>query len=115
MGRPFTVVSLLDLFSATLPNDGIAELHNLYCGCLEYEPIAIVIQEGGLWSVARLTVTFEGKAAETLDRLAADRGSRAGVLRDALALEQEYLDAVKRGADFVIVERHGTMSRLVRL
>ena len=65
--------------------------------------------------MGRLSVTFEGKAAETLERLARERGSKAEVLRDALGLEKEYVEAAKRDAQLVIIEKDGSMTRLVRV
>ena len=63
----------------------------------------------------RFTVAFEGEAAETLERLANRRGSKADVLRDALGLEREYQEARDRKAEVLIREQDGTLTRLIRL
>ncbi len=63
----------------------------------------------------RLSVTFEGASAEILDRLAKERGGKGEVLRDALALENVYVTATKRGAEILIREADGTLKQLVRV
>lgn len=66
--------------------------------------------------MGRFSVSFEGQAEETLDRLTRERGtSKIDVLRDALSLEREYVDAVKRGGQLVVIEKDGSMTRLVRV
>jgi hypothetical protein len=63
----------------------------------------------------RFTVTFEDDAAETLKSLAERRGSKADVLRDALGLEKEFQEAIKRKGQMVILEQDGSLTRLVRV
>ncbi|MDQ2865833.1 MAG: hypothetical protein M3R51_06365 [Candidatus Eremiobacteraeota bacterium] len=63
----------------------------------------------------RFTVTFEDDAAQVLKDLATKRGSKVDVLRDALGLEREYQEALKRDARMIILEKDGSMTRLVRI
>jgi hypothetical protein len=63
----------------------------------------------------RLSISFEGKAKERLDKLTAGGESKADVLRQALALEELYQEASKRGANFYLKEPDGTIKELVRV
>ncbi len=62
----------------------------------------------------RLSITFEGKAEERLNKLTARGESKADILRQALALEEIFQEADRRGASFIIKEPDGTISQLVR-
>ncbi len=61
-----------------------------------------------------IRVRFEGDSLQLLDDLAQMRGSRAEVLRSALALERAYQDAIKRGAFMATIKDDGSVNRLVR-
>jgi len=65
--------------------------------------------------VARLTVSFEKKAAERLERLAEDTGrGKSDVLREALALEEVYQKYRDEGATFIVRSADGTEREIVR-
>lgn len=63
----------------------------------------------------RLSISFEGKAEERLNKLAAKGGSKADVLRQALALEEVFQEGLSRNATFTIREKDGTIKELVRV
>lgn len=62
----------------------------------------------------RLTVTFEPRAVERLDRLATGGRSKSDVIREALALEEVFRDAQAAGETLFIRSPDGTETRIVR-
>lgn len=65
--------------------------------------------------MSRLSITFERRAAERLDRLATDGRSKADVIREALALEEVYREAEAAGDTVLIRTGDGTERRIVRV
>lgn len=63
----------------------------------------------------RLSISFEGKAEDRLNKLTANGESKADVLRQALALEELFQEAIRRGASFIIKEPDGSIKELVRV
>jgi hypothetical protein len=61
----------------------------------------------------RLSITFEGMAEERLNKLTKLGLSKADILRHALALEEIYQEAHKRGASFIIKELDGSIRELI--
>ena len=61
----------------------------------------------------RLTVTFEKKAAERLERLSKDR-SKSDVIREALALEEDFQKAQAEGAILIVRTAEGQDREIVR-
>ncbi len=65
--------------------------------------------------MARVTVSFEKKAAERLEKLAEATGrAKTDVLREALALEEVYQKYSGEGATFVVRTSDGTEREIVR-
>ena len=60
-----------------------------------------------------MTVVFERGAAERLERLAKDR-SKSDVVREALALEQVYQDALAAGSTLVVRTPSGVDREIIR-
>jgi len=65
-------------------------------------------------TMSRLTVTFGKKAARLIEQLAKDR-SKAEVIREALALESVFQDALTEGATLILRDSDGRERQLVRV
>jgi len=63
----------------------------------------------------RLSVTFERRAAERLDRLATGGRSKSDVIREALALEEVFQKATEAGETVFIRTKAGTEREIVRV
>jgi hypothetical protein len=61
----------------------------------------------------RLTVTFEKSAAARLERLAKDR-SKSDVIREALALEELFQNALAEGSTLIVKTSSGTEREIIR-
>ncbi|MGP6158712.1 MAG: hypothetical protein ACLPYS_14615 [Vulcanimicrobiaceae bacterium] len=61
----------------------------------------------------RYTVTFEKLAADRLERLAKDR-SKSDVIREALALEEVFQNALAEGSTLVVKTKTGVEKEIVR-
>jgi hypothetical protein len=62
----------------------------------------------------RLSVSFDPRSAERLERLAKDDQGKAEVIRDALALEDMYRDATSAGGRLLVQRPDGTLAEIVR-
>jgi hypothetical protein len=67
---------------------------------------------GGIMS-HRLTVTFENVAAARLERLAQGR-SKSDVIREALALEEVFQNALRDGGTLIVKGPNGIEREIVR-
>jgi hypothetical protein len=65
-------------------------------------------------ATTRLSVTFDNRSAERLDRLAADDQAKAEVIREALALEDLYRDVKTKGGRMLIERADGSLAEVVR-
>lgn len=61
----------------------------------------------------RLTVTFENIAAARLERLSQGR-SKSDVIREALALEEVFQNALRDGGTLVVKMPNGSEREIVR-
>ncbi len=62
----------------------------------------------------RLSVTFDKRSTERLDRLASDDQGKAEVIREALALEDLYRDVTSKGGRMLIQRADGSIAEVVR-
>jgi len=62
----------------------------------------------------RLSVTFDPRSAERLERLAGDDQGKADVIRDALALEDIYRDVTSKGGRLIVQRPDGTSAEILR-
>ena len=62
----------------------------------------------------RFTLSLEGKAEERLAKWTANGESKADVLRSAMALEDIFREADRRGAKLLVQEPDGTVKELIR-
>ena len=62
----------------------------------------------------RLSVSFDPRSAERLERLAKDDQGKAEVIRDALALEDLYRDAMSSGGRLLVQRPDGSLAEIVR-
>jgi hypothetical protein len=65
-------------------------------------------------ATTRLSVTFDNRSAERLDRLAANDQAKAEVIREALALEDLYRDVRSKGGRMLIERADGSLAEVVR-
>jgi hypothetical protein len=62
----------------------------------------------------RLSVTFDKRSTERLERLASDDQGKAEVIREALALEDLYRDVTSKGGRMLIQRADGSIAEVVR-
>ncbi len=62
----------------------------------------------------RLSVSFDPRSAERLERLAGDDQGKADVIRDALALEDMYREATATGGRLLVQRPDGTVAEILR-
>jgi hypothetical protein len=62
----------------------------------------------------RLSVTFDIRSTERLDRLANDDQGKAEVIREALALEDLYRDVTSKGGRMLVQRADGSIAEIVR-
>jgi hypothetical protein len=62
----------------------------------------------------RLSVTFDKRSTERLDRLASDDQGKAEVIREALALEDLYRDVTSKGGRMLVQRADGSIAEVVR-
>lgn len=65
-------------------------------------------------SAPRLSVTFDPRSAERLERLAGDDQGKADVIRDALVLEDIYRDVTSKGGRLIVQRPDGTSAEILR-
>ncbi len=62
----------------------------------------------------RLSVSFDPRSAERLERLATDEQGKAEVIRDALVLEDMYRDATASGGRLLVQRPDGSVAEILR-
>jgi hypothetical protein len=62
----------------------------------------------------RLSVTFDKRSTERLERLASDDQGKAEVIREALALEDLYRDVTSKGGKMLVQRADGSIAEVVR-
>jgi hypothetical protein len=62
----------------------------------------------------RLSVTFDKRSTERLDRLASDDQGKAEVIREALALEDLYRDVTSKGGRMLVERADGSLAEVIR-
>jgi hypothetical protein len=62
----------------------------------------------------RLSVTFDRRSSERLDRLASDDQGKADVIREALALEDLYRDITSKGGKMLVQRADGSIAEIIR-
>jgi hypothetical protein len=62
----------------------------------------------------RLSVTFDIRSTERLNRLASDDQGKAEVIREALALEDLYRDVTSKGGRMLVERADGSLAEVVR-
>ena len=62
----------------------------------------------------RMSVTFDPRSADRLERLSGEERDKAEVIREALALEDLYQSTVASGGKFLVQRPDGTIAEIVR-
>jgi hypothetical protein len=62
----------------------------------------------------RLSVTFDKRSTERLERLASDDQGKAEVIREALALEDLYRDVTSKGGRMLVERADGSLAEVIR-
>jgi hypothetical protein len=62
----------------------------------------------------RLSVTFDIRSTERLNRLASDDQGKAEVIREALALDDLYRDVTSKGGRMLVERADGSLAEVVR-
>lgn len=65
-------------------------------------------------SPSRLSVSFDPRSAERLERLSGDEQGKAEVIRDALELEDLYREAVSGGGKLIVQRPDGSIAEVLR-
>jgi hypothetical protein len=66
-----------------------------------------------LMATYRLSVSFDPRSAERLQRLAPSDGDKATIIREGLALADLYHDITAKGGKFLMQRPDGTIAEVV--
>lgn len=69
--------------------------------------------KGAFMAAYRLSVSFDPRSAERLQRLAPNDGDKATIIREGLVLADLYHDITEKGGKFLVQRPDGSIAEIV--